>query len=78
MIPGFGSGHVLVAVQGNNEVGCWSLETGGRGQVLWASSASPLALSQPSQHSVCAMRMSGRCLITGNQIFFFSLFIFLV
>ena len=32
-LPGFSSGHVLVAVQGNNEVGCWNLESGGRHQV---------------------------------------------
>jgi len=66
LVPGFSSGHVLVAVQGNNEVGCWNLESGGRHQVLWASSTAPLSNASPSQHSVCAMKMSGRALITGG------------
>ena len=67
LIPGFSSGQVLVSVQGNNEVGCWNLESGGRHQVLWASLVPPLSSSPSSQHSVCAMRMSGNCLITGRK-----------
>ena len=66
LVPGFSVGHVLVSVQGNNEVGCWNLESRSRQQVLWASSTSPLSLIQPSQHSVLAMKQTGSSLITGN------------
>ena len=33
-VTGVGSGQVWVSVQGNNEVGCWSLESASRQQVL--------------------------------------------
>jgi len=66
LTPGLSNGQVLVSVQGNNEVGCWNLESGSRHQALWASAAAPLSLAQPSQHSILAMRMSGKGLITGG------------
>ncbi|KAM6450001.1 phosphoinositide 3-kinase regulatory subunit 4 isoform 1-T3 [Liasis olivaceus] len=43
---------VIAAVQGNNEVSMWDMETGDRRFTLWASSAPPLSESQPSPHSV--------------------------
>lgn len=45
---------IISAVQGNNEISMWNLETGFRQMVLWASSAPPLSHSQGG-HSVCAM-----------------------
>uniref|UniRef100_A0A3B3BF04 non-specific serine/threonine protein kinase n=1 Tax=Oryzias melastigma TaxID=30732 RepID=A0A3B3BF04_ORYME len=44
----------VIAVQGNNEVSMWDLETGDRKFTLWASSAPPLSEMQlqPSPHSV--------------------------
>ncbi|XP_041040975.1 phosphoinositide 3-kinase regulatory subunit 4 [Carcharodon carcharias] len=43
---------VIAAVQGNNEVSMWDMETGDRRFTLWASSAPPLSEMQPSTHSV--------------------------
>uniref|UniRef100_A0A9L0ID05 non-specific serine/threonine protein kinase n=1 Tax=Equus asinus TaxID=9793 RepID=A0A9L0ID05_EQUAS len=43
---------VIAAVQGNNEVSMWDMETGDRRFTLWASSAPPLSELQPSAHSV--------------------------
>ncbi|KAJ0000653.1 hypothetical protein NQD34_012495 [Periophthalmus magnuspinnatus] len=44
---------VIAAVQGNNEVSMWDMETGDRKFTLWASSAAPpLSEMQPSPHSV--------------------------
>ncbi|XP_034259887.1 phosphoinositide 3-kinase regulatory subunit 4 isoform X1 [Pantherophis guttatus] len=43
---------VIAAVQGNNEVSMWDMETGDRRFTLWASSAPPLSELQPSSHSV--------------------------
>ncbi|KAM4600592.1 phosphoinositide 3-kinase regulatory subunit 4 [Polymixia lowei] len=43
---------VIAAVQGNNEVSMWDMETGDRKFTLWASSAPPLSEMQPSSHSV--------------------------
>lgn len=45
---------IISAVQGNNEISMWNLETDFRQMVLWASSAPPLSHSQGG-HSVCAM-----------------------
>ncbi|XP_043266677.1 phosphoinositide 3-kinase regulatory subunit 4 isoform X2 [Venturia canescens] len=45
---------IISAVQGNNEISMWNLETAFRQTVLWASSAPPLSHSQEG-HSVCAM-----------------------
>ena len=42
---------VVSAVQGNNEVTVWDLETGARRQALWASHTPPL-----SQTQVCYLR----------------------
>ncbi|TWW79823.1 phosphoinositide 3-kinase regulatory subunit 4 [Takifugu flavidus] len=43
---------VIAAVQGNNEVSMWDMETGDRKFTLWASSAPPLSEMQPSPHSI--------------------------
>ncbi|XP_023694775.1 phosphoinositide 3-kinase regulatory subunit 4 isoform X2 [Paramormyrops kingsleyae] len=43
---------IIAAVQGNNEVSMWDMETGDRKFTLWASSAPPLSEMQPSPHSV--------------------------
>ncbi|XP_070582447.1 phosphoinositide 3-kinase regulatory subunit 4 isoform X3 [Erythrolamprus reginae] len=43
---------VIAAVQGNNEVSMWDMETGDCRFTLWASSAPPLSELQPSSHSV--------------------------
>ncbi|XP_046835084.1 phosphoinositide 3-kinase regulatory subunit 4 isoform X1 [Vespa crabro] len=45
---------IISAVQGNNEISMWNLETDFRQMVLWASSAPPLSHSQGG-HSVCSM-----------------------
>ncbi|RLU24739.1 hypothetical protein DMN91_002829 [Ooceraea biroi] len=45
---------IISAVQGNNEISMWDLETDQRQMVLWASSAPPLSHTQ-SGHTVCAM-----------------------
>ncbi|KMR04641.1 phosphoinositide 3-kinase regulatory subunit 4 [Lasius niger] len=45
---------IISAVQGNNEISMWNLETDHRQMVLWASSAPPLSRTQTG-HSVCAM-----------------------
>lgn len=45
---------IISAVQGNNEISMWNLETGFRQMVFWASTAPPLSRSQ-NGHSVCAM-----------------------
>jgi len=66
LVGGAKPGQLLVSVQGNNEVGVWSVESGSRQQAVWASTAPPLAISHPSQHSVCCMAMAGTGLITGG------------
>ncbi|KAI0213059.1 Phosphoinositide 3-kinase regulatory subunit 4 [Lamellibrachia satsuma] len=43
---------VVSAVQGNNEVSVWDIETGARCKTLWASSTPPLSLNKASHHSV--------------------------
>ncbi|KAJ7397143.1 Phosphoinositide 3-kinase regulatory subunit 4 [Pitangus sulphuratus] len=43
---------LCIAVQGNNEVSMWDMETGDRRFTLWASSAPPLSELQPSPHSI--------------------------
>nr|XP_020473104.1 phosphoinositide 3-kinase regulatory subunit 4 isoform X2 [Monopterus albus] len=43
---------VITAVQGNNEVSIWDMETGDRKLTLWASTAPPLSEMEPSPHSV--------------------------
>ncbi|XP_023244916.1 phosphoinositide 3-kinase regulatory subunit 4 isoform X2 [Copidosoma floridanum] len=63
---------VISAVQGNNEISMWDLETKSRRQVLWASSAPPLSRSQGG-HSVCAMHtaycnQSGFLLASGTDM----------
>lgn len=63
---------IISAVQGNNEVSMWNLETGFRQMVLWASSAPPLSHSQGG-HNVCAMHSgsidrSGFLLASGTDM----------
>ncbi|XP_053324121.1 phosphoinositide 3-kinase regulatory subunit 4 isoform X1 [Spea bombifrons] len=43
---------VIAAVEGNNEVSMWDMETGDRRFTLWASNAPPLSERQASPHSV--------------------------
>ncbi|XP_071571765.1 phosphoinositide 3-kinase regulatory subunit 4 isoform X2 [Temnothorax nylanderi] len=45
---------IISAVQGNNEISMWNLETDIRQMVLWASNAPPLSRTQTG-HTVCAM-----------------------
>ncbi|KYN01884.1 Phosphoinositide 3-kinase regulatory subunit 4 [Cyphomyrmex costatus] len=45
---------IISAVQGNNEISMWNLETDQRQMVLWASNAPPLSRTQAG-HTVCAM-----------------------
>lgn len=46
---------VVSAVQGNNEVTVWDLETGAWRQALWASHTPPLSQTQVSPHAVHAL-----------------------
>ncbi|PIK58339.1 putative phosphoinositide 3-kinase regulatory subunit 4 [Apostichopus japonicus] len=46
---------IISAVQGNNEVSMWDMETGARQLTLWASAAPPLSETQASSHSVYAI-----------------------
>ncbi|XP_033210037.1 phosphoinositide 3-kinase regulatory subunit 4 isoform X2 [Belonocnema kinseyi] len=63
---------IISAVQGNNEISMWNLETGFRQMVLWASSAPPLSHFHGG-HSVCAMHSgcidrSGFLLASGTDM----------
>ncbi|XP_050436051.1 phosphoinositide 3-kinase regulatory subunit 4 [Adelges cooleyi] len=49
------SSWIISAMQDNNEVTVWNLESGSKQQTLWASSAPPLSNSQTNNHSVCAL-----------------------
>ena len=49
LVAGPQPGQLLAAVQGNNEVGLWSLESGSRQVAVWSSSSSPLSTGSPSQ-----------------------------
>lgn len=49
---------VVSAVQGNNEVNIWDLETGSRRQTLWASNTPPLSQTQVSPHAIHALYSS--------------------
>ncbi|KAL0276782.1 UNVERIFIED_CONTAM: hypothetical protein PYX00_004283 [Menopon gallinae] len=46
---------ILSAVQGNNEVSIWNMETQNRQAVLWGSTTPPLSNTQMNGQSVCAM-----------------------
>ncbi|XP_050537002.1 phosphoinositide 3-kinase regulatory subunit 4 [Daktulosphaira vitifoliae] len=46
---------IISAMQDNNEVTVWNLESGSKQQTLWASNAPPLSNSQTNNHSVCAL-----------------------
>ncbi|XP_022087879.1 phosphoinositide 3-kinase regulatory subunit 4-like [Acanthaster planci] len=43
---------IISAVQGNNEVSMWDMETGARQFTLWASPSPPLSQTQTSNHAV--------------------------
>ncbi|KAK2148717.1 hypothetical protein LSH36_486g02011 [Paralvinella palmiformis] len=63
---------ILSAVQGNNEVSLWDMETGARQRTLWASSAPPLSTSQTSSHSahglyLCTTDNNHSFLLTGGS-----------
>ncbi|KAJ9580221.1 hypothetical protein L9F63_004121 [Diploptera punctata] len=49
---------VMAAMQGNNEVSIWNLESQFRQNVLWASTAPPLTHTTANTHTVCAMYAS--------------------
>ncbi|EDO39636.1 predicted protein [Nematostella vectensis] len=49
---------VVSAVEGNNEVSIWDLETGARRQTLWASNTPPLSQTKVSPHAVHALYSS--------------------
>ncbi|EEB17192.1 Phosphoinositide 3-kinase regulatory subunit, putative [Pediculus humanus corporis] len=46
---------ILSAVQGNNEISMWNMETQTRQGVLWGTTTPPLSKSSVNGHSVCAM-----------------------
>ncbi|KAM9322734.1 phosphoinositide 3-kinase regulatory subunit 4 isoform 2-T2 [Pholidichthys leucotaenia] len=56
---------VIAAVQGNNEVSMFDMETGDRKTTLWASTAPPLSEMQPSPHSVYGLYCSP---VDGNAL----------
>ncbi|KAM6132905.1 LOW QUALITY PROTEIN: phosphoinositide 3-kinase regulatory subunit 4 [Pterocles gutturalis] len=61
---------VIAAVQGNNEVSMWDMETGDRRFTLWASSAPPLSELQPSPHSIhvyCSPASGNPILLTAGS-----------
>jgi len=66
LVAGPGPGQLLAAVQGNNEVGLWSLESGFRHTAVWASPSTPLSPASSSQHSVCCAAICGAGLLTGG------------
>ncbi|XP_049532071.1 phosphoinositide 3-kinase regulatory subunit 4 [Anopheles darlingi] len=49
------SSWLVSALQGNNEVSVWNIETGHRQQTFWASPNPPLSNSSASTQCVCAM-----------------------
>ncbi|XP_052870427.1 phosphoinositide 3-kinase regulatory subunit 4-like [Anopheles cruzii] len=49
------SSWLVSALQGNNEVSVWNIETGHRQQTFWASPNPPLSHSSASTQCVCAM-----------------------
>ncbi|XP_006815104.1 phosphoinositide 3-kinase regulatory subunit 4-like [Saccoglossus kowalevskii] len=49
---------VISAVEGNNEVSMWDMETGARQMTLWASTTPALSQTQASSHSVHTMYCS--------------------
>ncbi|XP_074653856.1 phosphoinositide 3-kinase regulatory subunit 4-like [Tubulanus polymorphus] len=51
---------LISAVQGNNEVSVWNVETGARQTTFWASSAPALSTTQASNHSVNGMWFGNR------------------
>uniref|UniRef100_T1ISE1 non-specific serine/threonine protein kinase n=1 Tax=Strigamia maritima TaxID=126957 RepID=T1ISE1_STRMM len=48
---------ITSAVNGNNEVNMWDVETGARQYTLWASPEPPLSQTQASKHSVHALQV---------------------
>ena len=51
---------VVSAVQGNNEVTVWDLETGARRQALWASHTPPLSQTQVCYRKLLLIRSQPR------------------
>ncbi|XP_014259628.1 phosphoinositide 3-kinase regulatory subunit 4 [Cimex lectularius] len=49
---------LISAVEGNNEVSLWCIESGSRQAVLWGSGAPPLSNTQNNTHSICGMYSS--------------------
>ncbi|EEC06819.1 phosphoinositide 3-kinase regulatory subunit, putative [Ixodes scapularis] len=68
--PQYQSG-VWAAVQGNNEVSLWDMETEARLRTLWASSYPPLTECQATPHSIFSMYLSpvecGPFMLTGGS-----------
>ena len=58
---------VVSAVQGNNEVTVWDLETGARRQALWASHTPPLSQTQVCYRKLLLIR-SGLLQLTEELI----------
>ncbi|XP_052760753.1 phosphoinositide 3-kinase regulatory subunit 4-like [Mya arenaria] len=62
---------MISAVQGNNEVSMWDIETGARRKALWASSVPTLSKTQESPHAVYGMHVgitdSSTFLLTGGS-----------
>ncbi|BES89107.1 phosphoinositide 3-kinase regulatory subunit [Nesidiocoris tenuis] len=46
---------LISAIEGNNEVSLYCIESGSRQTVLWGSGAPPLSNSQSNTHSICGM-----------------------
>lgn len=62
---------IVSAVQGNNEISMWDMETGARQMTLWASPAPPLSQTQSSNHAINAIQMwpgeESACLLTAGS-----------
>ncbi|KAF6214508.1 hypothetical protein GE061_009251 [Apolygus lucorum] len=46
---------IVSAMEGNNEVSLWCIESGSRQTVLWGSGAPPLSNTQSNTHSICSL-----------------------
>ncbi|XP_053378617.1 phosphoinositide 3-kinase regulatory subunit 4-like [Mercenaria mercenaria] len=62
---------VISAVQGNNEISMWDIETAARRKALWASSVPTLSKTQESPHAIYGMHVgvtdSNTFLLTGGS-----------
>ena len=61
---------VVSAVQGNNEITVWDLETGARRQALWASHTPPLSQTQVCYRKLLPISSQGSLLgeNPGNEV----------